>query len=110
MIRERITKIQNELSADAAFLVSSDKNRFYYTGFESSAGAVLITKTEAYFLIDFRYFEKAKSTVTDCTVMLSSRTDEEIRELCEKNGVKTIFIETYSTSVSRLSALKSALS
>ena len=109
MIRERITKIQNELSADAAFLVSSDKNRFYYTGFESSAGAVLITKNEAYFLIDFRYVEKAKATVTDCTVMLSSRTDEEIRELCEKNEIKTIFIETYSTSVSRLSALKAAL-
>ena len=109
MIRERITKIQNELSADAAFLVSSDKNRFYYTGFESSAGAVLITKNEAYFLIDFRYVEKAKATVTDCTVMLSSRTDEEICELCEKNEIKTIFIETYSTSVSRLSALKAAL-
>ena len=49
MIRERIAKIQNELCADSAFLVSSDKNRFYYTGFESSAGAVLITKNEAYF-------------------------------------------------------------
>ena len=38
-----------------AFLITSPVNRRYLTGFPSSAGMVLVTKEEAYFLTDFRF-------------------------------------------------------
>lgn len=109
MIKERITAVQNELQPGEAFLVTSGTNRFYYTGFESSAGAVLITREAAVFLIDFRYFEKAKATVTACSVVLSQRTDSEIKELCDRHSITTLYVEAHSTSVSRHAALQGAL-
>ncbi len=102
MIKTRIETIQNNLQSSEALLVTSGANRFYLTGFESSAGSVLVTKDQAYFLIDFRYVEKAKSVVTSCEVLLSNRTNDEIRDLLTKHGVKTLYIETYSASVSAM--------
>ena len=68
MTMERVAQVRAQLEAGQAFLVTSVPNRFYYTGFETSAGSVFITKDEAVFLIDFRYFEKAKETVKSCRV------------------------------------------
>ncbi len=102
MIKKRIETIQNNLQSGEALLVTSGANRFYLTGFESSAGSVLVTKDQAYFLIDFRYVEKAKSVVTSCEVLLSNRTNDEIRDLLNKHGVKSLYIETYSASVSSM--------
>ena len=48
-----VNTIKNELDRNSALLVSGGPNRFYLTGFNSSAGYVLITKNYAYFLIDF---------------------------------------------------------
>lgn len=102
MIKTRIETIQNNLQSREALLVTSAANRFYLTGFESSAGSVLVTKDKAYFLIDFRYVEKAKSVVTSCEVLLSNRTNDEIRDLLTKHSVAALYIETYSASVSAM--------
>jgi len=42
-----------------ALLLTSPENRFYSTGFESSAGLALITPEKNYFFTDFRYIEAA---------------------------------------------------
>lgn len=109
MTKERVAQVRAQLEAGQAFLVTSVPNRFYYTGFETSAGSVFITKDEAVFLIDFRYFEKAKETVKSCRVQLSERGDNEIADLCEKYGVKELFVEADVTSVRRFAALAAAL-
>ncbi len=109
MFLKRIQRVQENLSAGEAFLVTSDVNRFYYTGFESSAGVVVITPDRAVLLIDFRYVEKAKATVTACEVMLSQRADGEVLEFCRECGVKALYVETESTPISRFHALQTAL-
>ena len=109
MIEQRVASVQRALASGEAFLVTTDTNRFYYTGFPSSAGAVLITANAAVLLIDFRYFEKAKSAVTSCEVVMSQRVDSEIKDLCDKHGIKTLFLEADSTSVRRFDALQAAL-
>ena len=109
MSTERIKRIQQDLSADTALLITSEANRFYVTGFHSSAGVVLVTKEEAYFFIDFRYYEKAKSQVESCSVVLSERTQGEIYELLQKRGVSSLFVETDSMSVAELARYKEAL-
>ncbi|MBQ8683671.1 MAG: aminopeptidase P family protein [Clostridia bacterium] len=109
MFKQRIETIQKELAKNEAFLVTSDVNRFYFTGFPSSAGGVLITASSAVLLIDFRYFEKAKATVTGCEVQLSQRFDSEVLALCRDAGVDSLYVEADSMSLSRFAALQAAL-
>ena len=109
MFSQRIRAIQQELAANEAFLVSSDVNRFYFTGFPSSAGGVVITSRRAVLLIDFRYYEKAKATVTGCEVQLSQRFDSEVLAICRDGGVTSLYVEADGTSLSRFASLQAAL-
>ena len=103
-------KIMNELKKTEALLILSEPNRYYITKFSSSAGYVLVTAEKSYFLIDFRYYEKAKQTVSGCEVILSSSPLSEIKELCEKNGITTLYIECDSVTVGKYKLLEKELS
>ena len=108
-MERRITEIKNFLSGNDAALIMSDTNRLYFTGFKSSAGAVLITKSEAYLLIDFRYFEKAQKNVKHLKVLLANRLYAEIGEILKKFQIKNLFIETDYTTLDGISALRKGL-
>ena len=110
MIRQRVQRIQDRLEHGQAALITTLPNRFYLTGFETSAGSVLITKDAAYFRIDFRYVEKAKQTVNSCEVILSDYSDAELGQLCKKHGVTTLFVETEDVSIARFAELREHLS
>lgn len=110
MIKKRVAEIQNVLHDGEAFLVESGANRFYFTGFRSSAGAVFIARTGAVFLIDFRYVEKARECVNSCEVQLSQRTDREIAELCARFNIDKLYIEADTASVAHFNALRESLS
>ena len=109
MTEARVRKIQSELNKGEALLITSGANRFYLTGFESSAGQIFITADSAEFLIDFRYVEKARSVVTSCTVSLSERADSELLERCRRSDIKTLYLEADTVSVARHAALSSLL-
>jgi Xaa-Pro aminopeptidase len=109
MTKQRVERIQQELAAGQAFLVTSEVNRLYFTGFHSSDGAVFIARDGAVFLIDFRYIEKARQVVTSCEVQLNQRTNDELAALCARFGITELFVEACSTSVSRFGALQAAL-
>lgn len=94
-------KLQNGLENGRAYLVSSPENRRYLTGFPSSDGYLLITKTEAVFLIDSRYIEAAQSSAEGCTdIVLLTSLSAQLPELTEKLGVKTVYTESERLSVS----------
>lgn len=107
-MKNRILKIQNELQTDEALLILSDANRFYFTGFPSSAGNVIITKQNCIFLIDFRYFEKAKSEVITSKVVLLENFNRQIAEILKEENIKTLYLETQTTSISKSESLKKA--
>ena len=109
MFKERVERIQSALEPGQALLVTGETHRFYFTGFHSSAGSVLITPNEAVFLIDFRYYEKAAATVTGCRVQLSKKLFAEVGEICAAHNVKELFVEAGVISVSRLAAIRAAL-
>ncbi len=100
MIKKRIATLQSALQSNQAFLVKSPSNRYYLTDFNSSAGSVLVTKNVAFLFVDFRYFEKAKSTVSGCEVLLLDKGDKGIFDLCKEQCIKEIFIETDFLSLS----------
>ena len=83
---------------DAALIVS-DANRFYFTGFPSSAGTLLITREQSYFIVDFRYIEIAKKTIQNCEVILQGNLTEQLNELLDRHQVRTLGIEAATLSL-----------
>lgn len=109
MKRNGVENIKKELEKGSALLVASVPNRFYLTGFETTDGYVLITHEKAYFLIDFRYVEKAREIVNTCEVRLSTSPLSEINELCLENGIEKLYVESEDTSVKFYGSLKTAV-
>ena len=61
---DRIKSLSQMLPEDIdAALITSDVNRRYYTGFASSAGALLVTRENAVLLLDSRYVEAGAKKV-----------------------------------------------
>ena len=107
----RIEKLSKALpeGADAA-LITSDVNRRYFTGLGSSAGTLLAFRDAAYFIIDFRYIEVAKATVTGARVMLQEKLTEQLDTLLKKHGARTVAIETDYLTVGMLEQYRQKLS
>ena len=99
MIKDRIAFLQNELKDNEAALISSHANRLYYTGLSSSAGYVAVTKGGAWFLIDFRYFEKAKKTVESCEVVLLKAFTRQLGDILSSQKIKTVYLESGEQNV-----------
>jgi Xaa-Pro aminopeptidase len=92
-----------------AILVTSQKNRFYFTGFSSTAGYLLLTKTHNIFITDFRYGEMASSLQKDgIEVIINSgkATFETLNKKCNEYNVKTIGFEDTEMTVAEYAQLK----
>ena len=96
-IEELIKDMPDEIDA---VIVKNGFNRFYFTNFSSTAGALLITKKAAYFLLDFRYFEMAQKVVKGVKIICFSDLFEEINNVFKKENVKNVAVETKSVSIS----------
>lgn len=57
-----LEKLQQSIAASGmdAMLLIDPKNRFYATGFQSSAGAVIVSRDDAWLFTDSRYIEAAR--------------------------------------------------
>ena len=95
-------------AADCA-VITDDVNRRYFTAMKSSAGTLLVFPEKAYFIIDFRYIEKAKKTVTACEVILQDKLYEQINSLIEKHGAKTVSVNVDTCTLSELIAYQQKL-
>lgn len=106
----RIEKLMKALpeGADAA-LITSDVNRRYFTGLGSSAGTLVAFRDAAYFIIDFRYIEIAKATVTGAEVILQDKLYEQIGALLQKHAAKKIAVETGYLTVGALEMYRTKL-
>ncbi len=99
MFKRRIKNIQKFLSENDAVLITSNPNRLYFTGFSSSAGDLVITKEKAFFFIDFRYFEKAKTSIDSCEVVLITKLFSQLNDLILKEKIENIYMETSSVTI-----------
>lgn len=109
MIQERIKELRKVLEDNTAFVVTSDENRFYLSGFHSSAGCVVITKNTATLLIDFRYYQKASAEVSHLNVKLCTKLYDDIKEILKAENIKNVQIESASVTLERFAQIKKAL-
>lgn len=89
----------NGTPVDAA-LITSYPNRLYLSGMKSSAGFVLVTREEAYCIVDFRYYEAACRIVKDCKVVQFERFGDTLGALIQKHGIQGILLEHEGISLS----------
>ncbi|WP_067728086.1 M24 family metallopeptidase [Oceanobacillus damuensis] len=68
---EKLKKLRNKLKLNKldAILITSPINRRYITGFTGTAGAAIISQTDATFITDFRYTEQAAEQATDFSIV-----------------------------------------
>jgi len=80
-----------------AILVTSQKNRFYFTNFSSTAGYLLLSKKGNVFVTDFRYAEMAaplKNEGVEVIITEAGRTSGQIiNEKIDEFGIKTMGFE-----------------
>ncbi len=105
----RVRALQALLPPRGALLIESEANRFYLTGFQSSAGFVLLSRERAVFYIDFRYIEAASKAVAHMPVVRSERPLEEMRAFLADEGLTALFVEVGHTTLARAAALRTAL-
>ncbi len=108
-MEKRISRLQKNIKGDGkAFLITSGVNRFYLTGFSSSEGAVLVTRKNAYLLVDFRYGEAAEKTVKSCKTVVFRKLFDSIKQICSEEKINEIFVERESVTLAIADRYKKA--
>lgn len=89
------TDLFNNKSKIDAYVFMSESNRFYFTRFNTSFGAVVISNDKKVFITDFRYESEAREKVFDFEIVITSYADfySKIYEILSKLGVKTVGYE-----------------
>ena len=78
--------------ADAA-LIHSAQNRRYFTSFVSSEGYLLVTREEAFLVVDGRYWEAARQQAKNCQVVPARSFSAELTRLVTQKNLHTILME-----------------
>ena len=108
---KKISAAVAESEAQAIF-VTSDQNRYYATGFASSAGELIICGDgHAALFIDARYFEEASRSITQVEVIRSN--DKPVYEMMndyfKSHNVTKLAVEEGSLSYAAYTSLQSRL-
>ncbi len=107
-----LDKIKEKLKADniSAFLVSSEINVHYVTGFTGSDSILLITQRDDYLFTDFRYVEQAKQDVP--WVRIVERKVSLLKTICKKLkqlNIKKLYVEASHLSLNHYNEIKSSV-
>lgn len=110
MAMNRLEQLFEELPDDSeCALITSDVNRRYFTGMKSSDGLVAVFRDKTYLLIDFRYIEKARATVTAAEVIEANLPYKTLSELIKKHGVKKVHVEAETMTLAAFERLKKSV-
>ena len=89
-------------------LITDEKERLYYLGFHSTAGYVVVTKTEVTFVVDNRYLKAAERALTKKGVKVILGSDySAFKAIAEDVGAKRVGIDFTVTTISEYDNLKS---
>jgi Xaa-Pro aminopeptidase len=106
----RLDKIRARLEQAGvdAVIVSSDENRRYLSGFNGTAGSLVITLKDAVLATDFRYVEQAGQQAPDFRVLRTMGTDW-LTDLLKQLGVQRLGFESQLMTVATHERLLKAL-
>ena len=92
---DRIKALAAALPAHAdGYLITSESNIFYFTGFPCDAALLLVTRGDSFFFTDSRYLEAAQRVIGGVTFCNTAPFAGEFPALCEAHGVRRLLVET----------------
>jgi len=90
---EKFRKMLGREGLDAALIVSRP-NYIYLSGFNGTSAYLLITRSEAYLVTDFRYVEQAQNQAGEYTVVkYAGKPLQPLKELCANCGIRNLGFE-----------------
>lgn len=93
---KRCIDLSKNQGAQAA-LITSAHNKFYLTGFTGTTATVLVTESNQYVMVDFRYIDQAKSQCKNSVVLLTDDVNNTvakcINDIISKEQIETIGFE-----------------
>ena len=92
-----------------AILLYGEKNRYYATGFHSSAGMCVVTPKEAFFVTDSRYIEAARSLVKGFTIgqnTMEMTTKQWLEQIIRDCGITMLGFEDDELSYSEFEKMR----
>ena len=93
---EKIEKLRNSFQDQGldGILITSPYNRRYVSHFTGTAGVVLISLKNAYFITDFRYIEQASKQCAGYQIIQQKDSiSEEVAKLTAEQGIKKLGFE-----------------
>jgi len=106
---ERVERLKEQikLEKDTAVLIENNYNRAYFGGVFSSAGSLIINRSETVLLIDFRYIEAAKKSSFPGInpVLMDGNSVQMIGEHLKLKNIRKVLVED-GMSLARFRALK----
>lgn len=110
-MENRIQKLIDALPEDIdGVYITSPENRFYYTGFQSSAGVLFASRGGSVFYTDSRYIEAAQKKITLCGVCLQKDLFKQINEQISASGINNFAVEAERMPCAAVERLKEACS
>jgi len=97
MIDKRLTILRENLVSKGveSILISQPENRFYLSGFDGTAGFLLITKKESILVTDFRYVEQAEKQTNGYEIIQTiGRIEEWLPHIIDRLSVNNIGFES----------------
>lgn len=95
-MKNRINKVRDVIKESEfdSLLIDSRVNRFYLTNFTGSAGRVLLTPEDEYFITDFRYTEQAANQTDGYKIVeLNKDVVESINGILKRDGTEKLGFE-----------------
>lgn len=112
-VNSRLQKLRRKLAEKEidAILVSQPENRYYLSGFDGTAGWLLITAQKAILITDFRYVEQAKTQSPNYEIFrITGGITESLPGLAGDLNVKNLGFEAGNITFTTHHRLKIALS
>ena len=89
-----INKVLEDSNYDAMLFVSNE-NRYWISGFESSAGYAIITKKGINLFLDGRYYQKALATIKDQNInIIEFKSYKQVSDFLKENNIHKVLVES----------------
>ncbi|SDH50698.1 Xaa-Pro aminopeptidase [Alteribacillus persepolensis] len=103
---EQLRTVLKKNDVEAIFIQSA-ANRRYLSGFTGTAGSLLVTGANAYFITDFRYIQQAKEQCPDYEIVEQTSTAyKNLAELIKKHDIASLAFEKEHVSYASFEALQ----
>ncbi|MFO7815341.1 MAG: Xaa-Pro peptidase family protein, partial [Halanaerobiales bacterium] len=102
----KLKKLRAEKELDA-IMITSKKNRFYFSKFTGTAGTIVVTDSNNYFITDFRYIDQAKEQTDGMEIVeISKNKNKNLINFLNDHNLNKIGFEDGDLSYKHFQKLK----